>query len=155
MWFGDGYVYAPVRDVESGAPKPPLWQIHPHDVDIHDGTYWVQDVPLPAGSIIHLRGKGRRIGTVTAKGSSPNTAPRWVWRPQCATYASGVFTSGIPAGYLKSNQPNMTADQAQTLKSTWLAQHGGTKRSIAVLNATTEFHPISICPGRRPVGQHP
>ena len=47
----------------------------------------------------------------------------------------------------------MTADQAQTLKSTWLAQHGGTKRSIAVLNATTEFHPISISPGRRPAGQ--
>ena len=28
------------------------------------------------------------------------------------------------------------------LKSSWMAAHGST-RSIAVLNATTEFHPIS------------
>ena len=140
---------SPVSDVESGAPKPPLWQIHPHDVSIHDGTYWVEDVPLPAGSIIHLRGKGpywngHGKGVISEHGAALGLAAT------VATYASGVFTSGIPAGYLKSNQPNMTADQAQTLKSTWLAQHGGTKRSIAVLNATTEFHPISISPGRRP-----
>ena len=83
---------------------------------------------------------GHGKGVITEHGAALGLAAT------VATYASGVFTSGIPAGYLKSNQPNMTADQAQTLKSTWLAQHGGTKRSIAVLNATTEFHPISISP---------
>ena len=117
----------------------------PTTSSIHDGTYWVEDVPLPAGSIIHLRGKGpywngHGKGVITEHGAALGLAAT------VATYASGVFTSGIPAGYLKSNQPNMTADQAQTLKSTWLAQHGGTKRSIAVLNATTEFHPISHHP---------
>ena len=154
LWFGDGYLYVPVRD-EAGAPKPPLWQLHPHDVTIHDGTYWVgDDVPLPSGSVIHLRGKapywnGHGKGVITEHGAALGLAAT------VATYASGVFTSGIPAGYLKSNQPNMTADQAQTLKSTWLAQHGGTKRSIAVLNATTEFHPIIHQPGGRPARLRP
>ena len=40
----------------------------------------------------------------------------------------------------------MDADGAQRLKTTWLAQHGNSKRSIAVLNATTEFVPIAISP---------
>ena len=33
LWFGDGYVYVPQRDAY-GAPKPPLWVLHPLDVDI-------------------------------------------------------------------------------------------------------------------------
>jgi len=32
------------------------------------------------------------------------------------------------------------------LKARWLSQHGGVRRSIAVLNATTEFTPISYSP---------
>jgi HK97 family phage portal protein len=62
------------------------------------------------------------------------------------SYASGVFQSGVPAGYLKSTQPNMTAERAAELKAAWLAQHGGARRSIAVLNATTDFHAVSISP---------
>ena len=67
-------------------------------------------------------------------------------------YASGVFQSGVPAGYLKSTQPSMTQEQATQLKAAWLAQHGNAKRSIAVLNATTDFTPISIQSGRCAVG---
>jgi HK97 family phage portal protein len=40
----------------------------------------------------------------------------------------------------------MTAEQALDLKTKWLAQHGGSRRSIAVLNATTEFTPVAISP---------
>jgi len=39
LWFGDGYVYAPVRD-SNGQPQPPLWQLHPADVVIDGGDYW-------------------------------------------------------------------------------------------------------------------
>ena len=145
LWFGDGFVYAPVRDATTGAPKPPLWQLHPYDVEVRDGSYWVGDVPLPAGSVIQLRGQapywnGHGRGVLTNHGMDLGLAAT------IRTYASGVYTTGVPAGYLKSSQPNMTADQAQNLKAAWLAQHGGAKRSIAVLNATTEFHPISISP---------
>lgn len=144
LWFGDGYVYAPVRDA-SGAPKPPLWQLHPHDVTIDAGAYWVGDIPLPADSIIHLRGeppytKGHGSGVIDSAGLDLNLAAT------LRTYASNVFTTGVPAGYLKSSAPSMTQADADALKARWLAQHGGARRSIAVLNATTEFHPISISP---------
>jgi HK97 family phage portal protein len=144
LWFGDGYVYAPVRDV-AGAPKPPLWQLHPHHVTIDGGTYWVGDIPLPVGSVIHLRGdgpytNGHGRGVIDAHGLDLRLAAT------VRTYAAGVFQSGVPAGYLKSTQPNLSPTAAADLKAKWLAQHGGARRTIAILNATTEFHPISISP---------
>jgi HK97 family phage portal protein len=144
LWHGDGFVYVPVRD-SSGAPKPPLWQLHPHDVTLEAGTYWAGDVPLPAGSIIHLRGMppypgGRGRGVIDTHSLDLGLAAT------VRSYASGVFQSGVPAGYLKSTQPNMTAERAAELKAAWLAQHGGARRSIAVLNATTDFHAVSISP---------
>jgi HK97 family phage portal protein len=144
LWFGDGFVYVPVRDA-AGAPKPPLWQLHPHDVTVDAGTYWVGDVPLPSGSIIHLRGMppyddGRGRGVIDVHGLDLGLAAT------VRSYASGVFTTGVPAGYLKSAQPNLTQTDADKLKERWLGQHGGARRSIAVLNATTEFHALSISP---------
>jgi hypothetical protein len=40
------------------------------------------------------------------------------------SYTSGVFQSGVPAGYLKSSAPTMTPTQAEELKARWMAQHG-------------------------------
>jgi HK97 family phage portal protein len=144
LWWGDGYVYVPVRD-ENGAPKPPLWILHPHDVTIEGGGYWVGETPLPSNSVIHLRGMlpywdAHGKGVIGTCGAELGLASL------VRQYASGVFVSGVPAGYLKSTQPSMDAEGAAKLKAAWLAQHGGAKRSIAVLNSTTEFHPISISP---------
>lgn len=144
LWLGDGYVYAPVRDA-SGAPKPPLWQLHPSLVTIDAGAYWVGDVPLPSESILHLRGmppyfNGHGRGVIDVHGLDLGLAAT------VRSYASGVFASGVPAGYLKSSQPNMTAESAADLKAAWLKQHGGAQRSIAVLNATTDFTPVAISP---------
>jgi HK97 family phage portal protein len=144
LWLGDGYVYVPVRDA-AGAPKPPVWQLHPDDVKIDAGAYWVGDIPLPADSIIHLRGPGPYIGG-HGNGVLTNHALDLTLARTVRAYASGVFQTGVPAGYLKSTSPSMTPDQAQDLKAKWLAQHGGAARSIAVLNATTDFHPIAISP---------
>jgi hypothetical protein len=65
---------------------------------------------------------------------------------QIETYASGTFRSGVPAGYLKVNTPGMTEENAAALKGRWLASHGGDRRSIAVLNSTTEFVPLNLSP---------
>lgn len=62
------------------------------------------------------------------------------------SYTAGTFRSGVPAGYLKSLTPGLQQAQADDLKAKWLAAHGGDRRSIAVLNSTTEFHPISFSP---------
>jgi HK97 family phage portal protein len=144
LWFGDGYVYAPVRDAQ-GAPKPPLWQFRPDEVRIDQGAYWIGDVPIPPASIIHLRGKapytgGHGTGVIDSAGADLALATT------IRSYAAGVFASGVPAGYLKSTAPTMTQADADALKARWLAQHGNSKRSIAVLNATTEFHAVSISP---------
>lgn len=146
LWWGDGYIYVPVRD-NTGAPKPPLWQLHPYDVqiDARTGTYWVGGTRLQPGTVIHLRGAppyrdGHGNGVLTVNGAELGLAAT------VRQYAASVFTSGVPAGYLKSSQPSMTQEQAVSLKASWMAAHGNAKRSIAVLNATTEFHPISISP---------
>lgn len=145
LLWGDGYCYVPVRDATTGAPKPPLWQLHPELVSITDGTYWAGGQELPAGSILHLRGQGpywngHGTGVLTRAGAELGLA--------CAIrqYAAGVFSSGVPAGYLQSTAPNMTQEAADALKARWMAQHGNPRRTIAVLNATTAFHPIQISP---------
>jgi HK97 family phage portal protein len=61
-------------------------------------------------------------------------------------YTSGTFNSGIPSGFLKVQTPNLTKAQADALKQTWMDAHGGDQRSIAVLNATTEFQALSLSP---------
>lgn len=62
-----------------------------------------------------------------------------------ARYTSQTFKAGIPAGYLKVTQPGLTKEHADSLKAAWMASHGGA-RGIAVLNATTDFTPITFSP---------
>jgi HK97 family phage portal protein len=144
LWWGDGFVYAPTRDA-FGAPKPPMWLLPPADVELRDGRYHVGDIELAVGSVIHLRGKwpivdGRGTGVLHAFADQLGVAVK-LW-----DYVGGAFTSGVPAGYLKSSQPSMTQEQADLLKARWLSQHGGVRRSIAVLNATTDFTPLTWSP---------
>lgn len=72
---------------------------------------------------------------------------------QVDTYASGTFRSGIPAGYLKVQTPGLQQEQASELKTRWMAAHGGDRRSIAVLNATTEFVPLNLSPVDAALGE--
>lgn len=65
---------------------------------------------------------------------------------QLASYQSGQFRSGVPNGYLKVSVPNLPQEKATALKQKWMEAHGGDQRSIAVLNATTEFKPINLSP---------
>jgi HK97 family phage portal protein len=59
-------------------------------------------------------------------------------------FATNMLRRGVPLGYLKVNAPNLTREQAQTLQGDWMAAHGGLMRRIAVLNATTEFHALTL-----------
>lgn len=62
------------------------------------------------------------------------------------TYSSNTFASGVPSGYLKVTSPNMTQPEADALKSSWMKAHGGDRRAVAVLNAVTDYVPVSISP---------
>jgi len=145
LWFGDGFIYAPNRDA-TGAPQPPMWNLHPADVAIEDGEYRLAttDYVFAPGQIIHLRGQqpihdGRGTGVLTRFGADLAVTA------SLRDYMAGAFAAGVPAGYLKTSTPNITQDQADRLKERWMSQHGG-RRSIAVLNATTEFHPLTWSP---------
>lgn len=72
---------------------------------------------------------------------------------QIDSYTSGTFRSGIPAGYLKVETPGLDQDEATDLRNRWLENHGGDRRSIAVLNATTSFVPMNLSPVDAAVGE--
>lgn len=146
LWFGDGYLYVPVRDA-AGAPKAPMWILNPHDVEIRGGNYCIagSDVQFAEGEIVHLRGEppyvgGHGSGVIDRHGADFGLAAT------VRGFAAGAYTTGVPAGYLKVNAPNLTQTQSDNLKAEWMKRHGSGTRSIAVLNATTEFHPIAVSP---------
>lgn len=145
LWFGDGFVYVPSRDT-NGQPKPPLYQLHPHYVEVDDREYFVNGEHIPSENIIHLRGAppyvdGRGSGVIDRNAADLGLAAT------VRGYAQGVYTTGVPSGYLKANAPNLQQTQADKLKTDWMKAHGsGTVRTVAVLNATTEYVPISLSP---------
>lgn len=65
---------------------------------------------------------------------------------QIDNYSQGTFRTGVPAGYLKVQTPGLTQEAATKLRAGWMAAHGGDRRSIAVLNATTDFQPLQLSP---------
>lgn len=72
---------------------------------------------------------------------------------QIDTYTSGTFRTGVPAGFLKVSTPGLQQEQADELKRKWLEAHGGDRRSIAVLNATTDFQALSLSPVDSALGE--
>lgn len=72
---------------------------------------------------------------------------------QISSYMAGTFRSGVPAGYIQVQTPGLTQTQSDELKTKWMAAHGGDRRSIAVLNATTSFVPLSFSPVDAAIGE--
>jgi HK97 family phage portal protein len=145
LWFGDAFMWAPRGRGADGQLQAPLFLLNPLDVEYRDHGYWIGESQLDMSEVVHLRGEppydaGLSDGVIDRYGADLGLAGAM------RAYAAGIFASGIPTGYLKVNSPNPTQDQVEQLKAKWLAQHGGPARSIAVLNATTEFHPISLSP---------
>lgn len=160
LWLGDGFMYVPNRD-SAGAPLPPMFVLHPLDVSLNAGRYWIGAAgsaqeydsdgrpelgrPFAPGEIIHIRGLepiigGRGTGVLTRFAGSLK------YGLTIQEYAAGVFGAGVPNGYLKTTQPHIDETGAQDLKAKWMAAHGGPMRGIAVLNATTEFVPLTFTP---------
>ncbi|WP_344231461.1 phage portal protein [Kribbella hippodromi] len=58
--------------------------------------------------------------------------------------ARSVGAHGVPTGTLKSDNPDLTKDEADRMKATWLAAQRD--RTVAVLNATTSFESLAWNP---------
>lgn len=153
---GEGIIYTPrVRD-DNGEPTgpiiAPLYILNPRYVEIVNGRYAVEDDDAEDGwdyldprELIVVRwilrpGKKRGLGILQAHLYDLLSARN------LRQYADNLLQRGIPNGYLKSTKPDLDPTQARTLQTAWMNSHGGVRKRIAVLNATTEFHPISIDP---------
>lgn len=145
LLYGNAYIYVPQRRVD-GQPQAPVFLLHPDGVDIRGGKYWVGDFEVPSGGIIHIRGttpyddQGRGVGVLAHHAASLGLLEA------AQAYATSTFRNPVPAGVLEVSQPNMNQAQADRLKSAWMSAHGGSERSIAVLNSTVAFKPLSLSP---------
>lgn len=151
LWWGDGFAWSPPTDPDPARYQfgAPLLILNPNVVTI-DGEpgnlhYYVGETEIPGSQLLHLRGEppytgGRGVGVLQRHYADLGLAAN------VREYAWSQYHAGVPAGYLKSSQPSMNADKAADLKTKWLEQHGGPGRSIAVLNATTEFVPLNVSP---------
>lgn len=153
---GEGIVYTPrIRDDDDQPTGPivaPCYVLNPRHVEIVNGHYAVPDPDADDGweyldprELIVTRwilrpGKRRGIGVLQAHLYDLFNAQN------LRSYADNLLQRGVPNGYLKSTKPDLDQTRADELKATWMRAHGGTSKSIAVLNATTEFVPITINP---------
>jgi HK97 family phage portal protein len=150
--YGNGFIYIDERDI-NGAPKAgSLHVIHPELMDYVPGTgYFIRDPQssgweyIPDGKLLHLRNFGELDERKFGLGVLRRHALSFATADEMRKYTSGVYKSGIPNGILKVSNPNLTGEQAADLKAKWLENHGN-KRSIAILNSTTDFQPLSISP---------
>jgi hypothetical protein len=152
LWFGRGYLaYQPAAD---GTPLPGTVRgLAPYMIGQDTEGRWVlfndgEDIPITAdGDIV---GTGYRLMVLDEPiGDGTGVIGRHATTLGLAVnvrgYASSTFSSGVPNGYLKVTGAGLNQTQADDLKAKWLENHGNT-RSIAVLNASTEFHPLSLSP---------
>lgn len=59
-------------------------------------------------------------------------------------YAARYFDGGVlPSAVIKSSNPDLSQDEADALKSAWMAMYSARNRQPAVLNASTDFEVLS------------
>lgn len=149
--LGEGIVYSPMVDA-SGQLDPTVafgdrgcFVLNPRDVEIERDRFYVNNVPIEAAELLIFRNRvwpGRYRG----HGVWDQFRSEIGFGTAIRDYASNMLGRGIPAGYLKVTAPDLEQTEADLLKKRWNDAHGGSERRIAVLNATTEFHPLQLDP---------
>lgn len=158
LWYGRGAFVA--AEAADGTPLPgAMHLLNPYLVTCNDDGRWVIN-PADANSVttdfdgrFQLGNKTWRL--VVLRGMSPTdgSTPEGVLVRHVDTlrlgvavsqYVAGTFASGVPAGYIKVTSA-IKPEQAKQIQEDWMAAHGD-RRSIAVLNSTIDFEPISISP---------
>jgi HK97 family phage portal protein len=116
------------------------------------------DSPLPVGALEYSVGSMRELGSqdvIHIKGPCRPGEVRGmgVLEAHLNTFslardqnqqARSVSNHGVPSGVLKSDNPDLTDDEAADLKAGWL--NSQQNRTIAVINASTTFTPLSWNP---------
>lgn len=97
--------------------------------------------------VIHIRGPHRPgatrgFGVLEAHLSEPHSGLRLA--RELGRQAGNIGQSGVPTGVLKVSNPDATEDDLRDAKAGWLRNQRD--RTVAVLNATTEFQPLAWNP---------
>jgi HK97 family phage portal protein len=143
--LGEGIVYSPVLAAGESFGDRGCFVLNPRDVEIDHDRYYVNDVEVGADELLVFR---NRVwpGKYRGHGVWDQFAAEIGFGTAIRDYAANMLGRGIPAGYLKVTAPDLEQTEADNLKERWMTAHGGSVRRIAVLNATTEFHPLQLDP---------
>lgn len=151
LWYGRGFVWTAEDTADGPRPGYPYLRVlNPSLVEFdRDAGDWRIGGELLGdvlgGRLIVFRGlppydeNGLGLGVLARHALDIGLAE------DVRNYALNTFKSGIPNGYLRVTSANLTKTQADKLKTDWMDAHGDA-RSIAVLNASTEFTPLAISP---------
>lgn len=159
LWGRGAFVCIEAAD---GTPLPgSLRLINPYMIAPDDDGHWVID---PRGETpIRTNYDGRFIvggkvwRLVVMRGMPPQDGywPEGVMVRHYDTFRLGAnvtqyiadtMRTGVPSGFLKVSTPNFKDDDAKKLKDQWMSVHGGSRRSVAILNSTVDYQPISMTP---------
>jgi HK97 family phage portal protein len=106
----------------------------------HDGYF---DVGVFRWRMVTLRGYPPNDGS-TAEGALTRSGLVTLAGERMNSYLASILNTGVPAGVLKVGVPNYDETDATALKKSWMDAHGGTEKSVAVLNAGVDFTPLQL-----------
>jgi HK97 family phage portal protein len=105
--------------------------------------YSIGSMKLGAQDLIHIKGPCEP-GCVRGLGVLETQLNALTLAQDQARQARSLSTHGVPTGILESSNPDLTDDEAADLKATWMRNQS--ERTIAVLNPSTKFTPLSWNP---------
>jgi HK97 family phage portal protein len=130
----------------SGFPES-IYPVNPERVTIfkRDGRkmFRIDERDFDASEIFHIKGFAMPgdiagIGIIAAQRQGIGAAVAVM------EYAARYFDGGaMPSYVIKSDNPDLTEDEAEFLKLKWMEHYGGKSRRPAVLNASTKVEPLT------------
>lgn len=156
VWWGRGaFVFIENAD---GQPIPGTLRIlNPFSIRVNDNGSWsiLGEFDTDFEGRFQVAGRSWRLAVVRGLPPHDGATPEGVLvrhfdtfrvGATISTWARNTFESGVPSGFLKVTQPNFSEEKAAELKKNWMDAHGGTRRSVAVLNATVDYSAIAMNP---------
>jgi HK97 family phage portal protein len=154
IWHGNAVGVVAARNFQ-GWPTAAI-PVPADNVAVRRVTPFV-DSPLPVGAleysigsmrlgsqdVIHIKGPCRP-GAVRGMGVLETQLSTLNLALDQGRQAQSVSNHGVPTGVLTSSNPDLTDEEAADLKLAWLASQSS--RTVAVLNASTTFEPLSWNP---------
>lgn len=137
--YPTSFLPIPANDIHVRRVTRGTWSSLP----VGELEYSIGGVTMPHFDVLHIKGPHepgavRGVGVLEAHLSTINLAH------EQRRQALGLARHGVPTGALKSETPDLTQAEADLLKERWLTAQR--TRTVAVLNATTDFKPISWNP---------